>query len=65
MKLPPVVEQNGLKYFAVNTSRGTGYARAKTVGGRRYYADDYPVSQEQPPDEFIEPDDLQWLRMMK
>lgn len=65
MRLPPVVEQNGFKYFAVNTSRGIGYASAKTIGGRRYYAKDYPISQEQSPDEFIEPDDMQWLEMMK
>lgn len=65
MRLPPVVEQNGSKYFAVNTSYGIGYASAKTIGGRRYRAKDYPVSQEHPPDEFIEPDDTLWLRMMK
>lgn len=61
----PVVEQKGFKYFVINTSRGIGYANAKTIGGRRYYAKDYPVSVSPEPEYFTEPNDAEWLRMIK
>lgn len=57
----PVVELNGFKYW----KKPRGFARAYSEGGRRYYADDYPVSEgESEPEDFTEPDDFEFIRLM-
>lgn len=63
--LPPVVEICGHKCFEVMTTWGLRYPSARTIGGRRYYAKDYPVTSVQGEFDFIEPNDNEWLEMMK
>lgn len=61
-----VIKQNGFKVFVVNTRWGTRYQSAMVVNGRRVWARDYPVTNDEiEVNEFIEPNDAEWMEMMK